>query len=143
MPIIKSIFKTMKTLVVFLVDVSLLSLLSTSSFIHLRICNFTNYQEVDFHWWGGNCCTPAITTTMLLRTFHSGKAEGLLEKSWGAGSMLFMLSHSSEVATRILADHSFDALLLLYDFPLVLVSSVLFHCHHRDYKCMLESQLCL
>lgn len=125
MPVIVSIFRAMKTLVVFLADVSLLSLLSTSSFIHLRICNFTNYQQVDFHWGGGNwwCCTLAITMTMLLSAFHSGKAERLLDKSWGADRVLFMLSHNSEVAFRILADHCFDALLLFYYFPLALVSS--------------------
>lgn len=139
MPVIKSIFGAMKTLVVFLADVSLLSLLSTSSFIYLRICNFTNYL-VDFHWWGGKwwCYTLAITMTMLLSTFHSGKVKRLLDKSWGADSMLFMLSHNSEAATRILADHCFDAFLLFYDFPLAFVSSVLFLCHHRDYKYILR-----
>lgn len=39
----KSICKTMKTLVFFL-DLSLLSLLSTSAFIHLRICMFLIYK---------------------------------------------------------------------------------------------------
>lgn len=126
MPVIKSIFGAMKTLVVFLADVSLLSLLSTSSFIYLRFCNFTN-SLVDFHWWGGKwwCCTLAITMTMLLSTFHSGKVERLLDKSWGADSMLFMLSHNSEAATRILADHWFDAFLLFYDFSLAFVSCII------------------
>lgn len=138
MAVTKSIFRVIKILVVFLADVSLLSLLSTSSFIHLRICNFTNYQ-VDFHWWGGKgrCCTLPITMTMSLSTFHSGKAERLLQKSWGADSMLFMLSHNSEAAIRILADHCFDALLFC-DFPLALISSVLIHCYHRDYKHILR-----
>lgn len=122
MHVIKHIFRTRKTLVVFLVDVPLLSLLSTSSFIHLRICNFTNYQQADFHWWGGNwwCGTLAILMTGLLSTLHSGKAERLLDKSWGANSMIFMLPHNSEAATRILADHCFAALPLLYHFHLAL-----------------------
>lgn len=44
--VIKSICKTMKTLVI-LLDLSLLSLLSTRAFIHLRICVFPIYKQVD------------------------------------------------------------------------------------------------
>lgn len=46
LPVIKSFCKTMKTLV-FLLDLSLLSFLSTSAFIHLRICLFTIQRQVD------------------------------------------------------------------------------------------------
>lgn len=44
--VIKSICKTLKILV-FVSDLSLLSLLSTTAFIHLRIYMFPIYKQVD------------------------------------------------------------------------------------------------